>query len=379
MSNATKLGQKLPWNYARYLLGLFIFGFSCSSELVSRYYAPYFFDPLSNLLRMVFGWLQNALGEWVYLFILISLIYNALKWLLRNSPRFKVIHFWKLYLVKGFNSLVKIYILFMLLWGLNYQRLGPEKYFNIQLPSNYTEAQMDSLSLDLIGTMNATRLKISDSDIYHLKFEHLASLSKQEYAKIQEVYPFLNYHHPSIKQSAFPIWGDYFGYTAFYQPITGEAIIRGDLPVLTMPFTICHEMAHQLGYASESEANFIAYVIGVESKNSIFNYATQLQLFTYAQKAHLKAIAQRGDQKMFIKIIERNKKLISPKVLADRKIIRNFFTSKQALQLPGSAQAYDQFLQWNHQKNGIQSYNDVLLWALAYKRIKTYSSTSYSQ
>jgi hypothetical protein len=379
MSNPTKLGQKLPWNYAIYLLGLFIFGLSCSSELVSRYYSPYFFDPMSNVLRMVFGWFQNAIGEWVYLFILISLIINYIRGLLRYSPQFKVIYFWKLYLVKGFNTLVKIYILFMLLWGFNYQRLGPEKHFKIQLPTHYTEAQMDSLSLDLIGTMNSTRLKISNSDINNLKFDRLASLSKQEYAQIQGVYPFLNYHYPSIKKAAFPIWGDYFGYTAFYQPITGEAIIRGDLPILTMPFTICHEMAHQLGYASESEANFIAYVIGVESKNPIFNYATQLQLFTYAQQAHLKAIAQRGDQKMFMNIIERNKKLMSPKVLADRKIIRNFFTIKQALQFPGSAQAYDQFLQWNHQKNGIQSYNDVLLWALAYKRIKIYSSTSYSQ
>jgi hypothetical protein len=55
-------------------------------------------------------------------------------------------------------------------------------------------------------------------------------------------------------------------------------------------------------------------------------------------------------------------------VIEDRKFIRNFFLKKQDLQIKGSAEMYNQFLLWNKQARGIESYEDVLLWALAYKK-----------
>jgi hypothetical protein len=225
---------------------------------------------------------------------------------------------------------------------------------------------MDSLSLQLIQQMNQTRASIPDSILKGLQLEGILKKCQQEYGQFSNHYPFLKYQQPSLKKATFSAWGDYFGYTAFYQPFTGEAIIRGDLPVLTLPYTVSHEIAHQLGYASETEANFIAYVIGTESKNPLFQYSTQLQLFSYAQQAHLWSIAKRGDAVQFQKVITRNKQLISPIVLADRKQIRDFFTRKQNLQIPGSTQLYSEFLKWNQQANGVESYNDVLLWALAY-------------
>ena len=155
---------------------------------------------------------------------------------------------------------------------------------------------------------------------------------------------------------------------AFYHPITGEAIVRQDLPLLTLPFTISHEIAHQLGYASETEANFIAFVLASNSKDPIFEYAMQLQLFTYSQEAQLFMIAKSGNFKKWEAVVKRNKALLTPKVLSDRKAIRAFFLSRQDQRIPGSEKLYDQFLIWNKQASGINSYNDVLLWALAYHK-----------
>jgi len=118
--------------------------------------------------------------------------------------------------------------------------------------------------------------------------------------------------------------GDKLGYLAFYQPITGEAIIRDDLPQLLKPFTLEHEKAHQKGYASETEANFIAFMTAQETKDPLLKYSTQIQLFTYAQNATLWLVAKKGDFDLWKKIVERNKKLITPKVLADRQKIKSF-------------------------------------------------------
>jgi hypothetical protein len=376
MSNGTKLSQKLPWNFPIYLFGVVIFVFGCFPALITEYYLPYCFKPLSLFLRSISGKFEIAIGEWLYLLIIISLIIKLIQNLWRNQALLTLPRFWLFQTVGLMNGLMKLYILFQLCWGFNYQKFSPAADFNLNVPKKYTEAQMDSLSLDLISKLNHSRALLTDSQLKVLQFEELATQTMAQYDQAELKYPFLQYRRPVLKKAVFGNWGDYFGYTAFYQPLTGEAIVRSDLPILTQPFTISHEIAHQLGYASEGEANFIAYVIGVESKSPLFNYSAELQLFSYAQIAHLNSIAKRGDFKLFENTIARNKKLLDPKVIADRKAIRLFFERKQDLQIPGSAAFYDQFLQWNKQANGVESYNDVLLWALAFK---TYSSTSCSQ
>lgn len=368
MPETTKLGQKLPWKYKSYALALFIFILSCSKYLIFNYYQPFIYTPITYILRTFSTLFSFAIGEWMYFIICILLIINVIKGFYKKKAIITSSLYWKHFGLRLLNGAVNLYIVFELLWGLNYQKPSPAADFKMDPPNIYTEAQMDSLSLELIQQMNLSRAKLSDSVINTFDFNGINEKTLIEYQQICTPYPFLKYRQPSIKKAQFPILGDYIGYTAFYQPLTGEAIVRDDLPVLTLPFTMSHEIAHQLGYASETEANFIAFVIGTESNNPLFNYSTQLQLFTYAQQAHLNSIAKRGDYQQFEKVIARNKLLISPTVLSDRKKIRAFFMRKQDLLIPGSTQLYDQFLQWNRQTKGIESYNDVLLWALVYKK-----------
>jgi hypothetical protein len=184
--------------------------------------------------------------------------------------------------------------------------------------------------------------------------------------------------YPSIKKAIFPSWGDYMGYLAFYQPLTAEAIVRADLPMLTQPYTMAHEMAHQLGYASETEANFIAYVVASESNDPFLTYSMLLQIFTYAQDAQLMLIAGNQGYNAWKSQIEKNKALLHPAVLKDRAEIKAFFAARAGRQIEASSKLYDQFLKWNQQAAGLASYADVLKWVRAY-RLKTGSSTSYSR
>jgi hypothetical protein len=370
MSKPLNISDKLPWRYAWYFIALLVFAFGHLPSAISSVYLPYLFRPITLLLRFLIGGIPFAIGEFVYLIISILLIINLLKWLRTNKRKFKTTLFWKHQGVKCLNTFTVIYVLFEMIWGLNYQKSNPSADFQLQVPLAYSEAQMDSLSLSLITDLNLTRSKMSDFDPNLMNFDTILSQNRVEFANNAQKRPFIKYQNPSLKASIFPSWGDYFGYTAFYQPLTGEAIVRGDLPKLTLPFTMSHEIAHQLGYASEDQANFIAYVIGIESDQPVFNYATQLQLFTYAQYAHLDLIAKRGDFEMYKQVVERNRKLLSAQVLEDRRVIKAFFRKKQDLQIKGTEEMYNQFLIWNQQTKGIESYNDVLLWVLAYRAKK---------
>jgi len=148
--------------------------------------------------------------------------------------------------------------------------------------------------------------------------------------------------------------------------------------MMTQPYTIAHEMAHQLGYASETEANFIAFVVATEANDPMLRYSMLLQMFTYAQDAQLLLIAGTKGFDAWKAQIAENKAMLSPAVLKDRAEIKAFFVARAGKQIQASNELYDQFLKWNQQAAGLDSYADVLKWVRAY-RLKTDSSTSYSQ
>ena len=267
-------------------------------------------------------------------------------------------------------KLIQLYVVFMLIWGLNYQKSSPAKSFDLKMDTSYTAVQLDSLSLDLMKELNKTRQILSDSVIEEMEVDQVFRNSILNYRLVKNRFPQLHLDKPVLKEAAFPSWGDYLGYLAFYQPITGEAIVRTDVPLLTLPYTSCHELAHQMGYASEAEANFIAFVVATESSDALLRYSMLLQMFTYCQSEHLGFIAKTGNFEKWKTIVNRNKAMLDPKVIGDRKKIKDFFIERQHLLLPASTSLYDQFLQWNKQAKGIKSYDEVLLWVLAYNKSK---------
>jgi hypothetical protein len=63
------------------------------------------------------------------------------------------------------------------------------------------------------------------------------------------------------------------GISGVYFPFTAEPNYNADVPDFQLPFSIAHEMAHQRGVARESEANFVAYVVCVSSRDPFVRYS----------------------------------------------------------------------------------------------------------
>ena len=354
-------------------LALAILVYSFFPETVSEYFSFGLFQYIGECLRTISGATHVPLGEYIYLLLFIILIIKLIECLFALKNKFNIHSFWADILNFGKKLLIKIvqlYVVFMLLWGLNYRKSSPAQSFHLSIDTSYSEVQLDSLSLQLIEQLNLTRQKLPDSVIDKLNYKQVFDHTLQEFKEIQNSYSFLQLEKPVLKKAQFPSWGDYIGYLAFYQPITGEAIIRADVPLLTLPFTSCHELAHQMGYASEAEANFIAFVVASKTSDPVFKYSMLLQMFTYSQSEHLSLIAKTGNFEKWKTIVNRNKSLLDAKVIADRKKIKDFFIQRQQLLIPASTSLYDQFLQWNQQAKGIKSYDEVLLWVLAYNKQK---------
>jgi len=362
--------QKLQ-NLAWLVMALAILVYSFFPNGVSEYFSFGLFQYIGEGLRSISGATIVPLGEYIYLIIIILLIIKLIESLFLFKNKFNIHSFWHDLLNFGkrlFMKLVQVYVVFMLLWGLNYQKSSLAKSFHLSIDTSYSEVQLDALSLDLISQLNLIRQDLPDSVIASLNYKQVFEHTLKEYWTIQKSYPFLQVQKPVLKKAHFPSWGDYIGYMAFYQPITGEAIIRTDVPLLTLPFTSCHELAHQMGYASEAEANFIAFVVASKTNDPVLKYSMLLQMFTYSQSEQLSLIAKTGNFEKWKQIVNRNKTLLNPKVIADRKKVKDFFIQRQQLLLPASTSLYDQFLQWNKQAKGIKSYDEVLLWVIAYNK-----------
>ena len=50
------------------------------------------------------------------------------------------------------------------------------------------------------------------------------------------------------------------GITGVTMPLTGEAAVNPTVPAVSIPFTMCHEMAHRMSITLERDANFAAFL-----------------------------------------------------------------------------------------------------------------------
>ena len=351
-------------------------------NLVANYYNQGLFKYWTIGMRWLFGRIPFALGELIYYTFFIVLIINIIRYFISIKSFNQIKRNIGIKLLKVIWNGIRLFVVFQLIWGLNYLQPDPTNAFNIEVqsPKNAQIAldQMNALTYDLIQELNQTKQEIASLKGVEPNFAQTVAKVQHAYGSISKAYPKLQLQNQSVKKALFPTLGDYIGFLAFYQPITAEAIVRSDLPILTQPYTIAHEMAHQLGYASETEANFIAFVVASESKDPMLKYSMLLQMFTYAQDAQLLLLAGTKGFDAWKMQIAKNKAMLSPEVLKDRAAIKAFFAARADKQIQASNQLYDQFLKWNQQAAGLDSYADVLKWVRAY-RLKTDSSTSYSQ
>ena len=77
--------------------------------------------------------------------------------------------------------------------------------------------------------------------------------------------------------------------TGVYTFFTGEANINITFPDYTIPYTAAHELAHQRGIAREDEANFVAYLVCIESDDGYIRYSGYINLLEYVMNALYRA------------------------------------------------------------------------------------------
>ncbi len=334
-------------------------------KAVENWYSTGIYQGIAATLRVLTKWAPFSIGDCLYILFVISLIAALIRSVVRirrEGWNRQVLVPLGLHL---FNKILWVYIVFRLLWGLNYDRLGIEYQLKLSKKGYQTE-EVIQLSNRLIDSLNACRQRLPDTLLPQPPVDSIFRMAGIGYARAWYTHSFLNYSHRSIKPSLFTGLADWVGFTGYYNPFTGEAQVRTDVPKLVLPFVACHEIAHQLGYASESEANMVGLLAALATEDVFFRYSAYNDLFSYAQREELYLLAMEKDSARFQQVIQLNRERMDTLVRKDRKEVRDFFQKRQHKTSATLNNLYDQYLRINNQEAGLKSYDEVIGWLIDY-------------
>ena len=350
--------RKVIWVYL-IVLAIGIKIVSYFPRVVEKWYSNGLYPQISRLQRVLFGWIPFSVGDLLYLGAGIWMLYGLIV-LIRMLIRRQADKDWLLSCLRRIVFVcLLVYVLFNGLWGLNYNRLDIANQLQLDVRP-YTTEELSKLLRGVSDRLHVLdSIRLVDRD----RFRHHSALFEKaidDYRRRGEGNPLFSYHYPSIKPSIFSYLGDYLGFLGYYNPFTGEAQVNTTVPVFTQPFTACHEIAHQLGYAKENEANLMGYLTirGWGTNSPAFEYSADFEIYMYAaRELYLR------DSTLYKPF----KAEQGPGLRQDIRTLREFDRRYKNPLEPLIWKAYGHYLQANRQPQGIKTYSEVLAWLIAYQ------------
>ena len=181
---------------------------------------------------------------------------------------------------------------FTLSMAASYRGATLDKKLGIERSDVSTEELFDTAIYYADMVSEASRGIYYDSEGFSvMPYDHgrMNDLLIDAYDKACEKYFFLQKLHTPTKPVMLSPLMSYTHITGMYTFFTGEANINVSFPDYTIPFTAAHELAHQRGIAREDEANFVAFLVCMESEDSYIRYSAYLNMYEYLSGALYRA------------------------------------------------------------------------------------------
>jgi len=348
------------WLLFLLILALVIKLFSLDPSRVERYYTYGFYPHFSAFMRILLGWIPFSMGDILYVTAFLLLVGKTWKLISLLAKR-KVKEYLSWILFRKYLKLVLwIYIIFNLAWGLNYDRLGIASQLGLEV-KKYSRDELFALTTTLAARLNQYAAEVDTVKRERLnRKDSLFSVGVANYKGLEYRYPFLTYNHPCIKASLFSPVGHLFGFSGYLNPFTGEAQINTIEPVFVKPFVLDHEIAHQLGYGKENEASFVSWLACRESTDIDFRYSVYYELFF---DAYIECLQTRDTA--YLGPLRRS---MHDRVRRDKYEELQFRLKRKNVMEPLVSDFYNNYLKLNKQPKGLQTYNEVTAWLIAYMK-----------
>ncbi len=237
---------------------------------ITQFYTEGLYSYLSSFQRYVFGFFGFPLGDLVYaLLIIIGLYWLIL--LLKSRLKGVKVFLYRILLVCNI-----FYFSFHFFWGINYYKYPFSKQFNLT-PQQITNQGLFDITALFIKKTNELREQLQEDEKGVFKNKNtlapMATVVSKAYDTLGKKIGLESYVKKPLYISWYSRWISYLGMGGYYNPFFGSAQVNSTIPTMDYGMVISHEMTHQYGFASEKEANYMAFLNCLNSHNKDMQYS----------------------------------------------------------------------------------------------------------
>ena len=252
-----------------------------------------------------------------------------------------------------------VYMLHTLMWGLNYYAGPLSDDLRLEV-AQYTLSELKEATEYYRDKANilSEQVKRDGSGVAQLAdFDTLAERAGEGFEVLT-----LEHSYPVFAGCKLPVkklgWADMYssmGITGVTFGLTGEACVNPKIPGVSLPFTMCHEMAHCMCIAPERDANFAAFLAASVHSDPEFQYSAYFMAFRYCYSA-LSSVNNQSAAAAAARVSAG----VNDNLKFDMAAYNSFFNSRKSTAATNLADAAnDTYLKVSGDESGVASYGEV--------------------
>lgn len=251
------------------------------TTLVDRIY-PYLTRTIQNFLAQWSGGVDFLVWQLAVVLLIVAVLASLVLVIVLRKNLIQ----WLGWVLSG---AMLIWLLHTGAYGLNYYAgpLADDLRLNV---SEYTLQELEETTIyyrDQANALAAQMDRDSSGDLVFPDFDALAAQAGDGFETLTYDRSFSVFAGDTtpVKELG---WADMYtsmGITGVTMPLTGEAAVNARIPVVALPFTMCHEMAHRMCIAVERDANFAAFLACSFNEDPVFQYSAYFMAYRYCYNA----------------------------------------------------------------------------------------------
>ncbi|MBQ9086734.1 MAG: DUF3810 domain-containing protein [Clostridia bacterium] len=367
MKHFVKKGER-PLRFPRF--ALVFYGIAVLSAclyaafLCSTAFSDWFNRHVSSLLRALLAhltnWIPFSLGEFLVIMLLPVAIVLVCFGIRRYADSWRGVG---IFCGSLLSVAALVFSLFTVGFAPAYRGSSLDKKLGIDRRDVSAE-ELYETALILSEQVTAEKERISYSSVTRFSimpynYAEMNDKLLEAYDRVCDQYDFVQRLNSRLKPVMLSEAMSYTHITGVYSFFTGEANINVAFPDYTVPYTAAHELSHQRGIAREDEANFMAFLVCLESEDPYIRYSGYLNLLEYVLSA-LSSASPEGYRQVYA--------ALPGEVLGEMAAFSSFFEQYRHSVASEVSETVNNTFLVMHGTEGTKSYGMVVDLAVAYYR-----------
>jgi hypothetical protein len=246
-------------------------------------------------------------------------------------------------LLRAAAAAAVLYLAFVAVWGLNYRRVPLASRLAFSR-ARVTGAATADLAKRVARRASEVRAEAGAGPDWAAASTLLSPAFARVQRQLATVVPALP---GRPKPTLLTVWFERAGVDGMTAPFFLETLVSSSVLPVERPFVVAHEWAHLAGYADESEANFVGWLVCLQGPPAA-EYSGELALLW-----HLLAALPPRER-------EAAARSLGPGVRADLAAMAKRAAAASPILRDASWRVYDKYLKVNRVQQGVRSYGAAL-------------------